>query len=144
MEVTEKWTKNVKSKLGRRIKRGWVSHRYRFYPKGRLKLVLYSTPKTLIGNSLPGLNNQRMEFRTTTDPGKFRGWNLRKKWARKGKLQILCVNSAQVSEPYMNRAYSNTSAKDKRTEQRFELLPRKKCLQFKFGQLNLPMKKRNN
>lgn len=50
------------SKLGRRIRREIVSHHYRFYPEGRLNLLLHSMPKTLIENSLSGL--------------KIREWNL--------------------------------------------------------------------
>lgn len=43
------------SKLGKRIRRGWVFHHYKFYPEGRPKLALHSMP--LIENSLSGLKN---------------------------------------------------------------------------------------
>lgn len=53
------------------------------YPEGRLKLAPHSVSKTLVQSSLSGLKNQRMEFRTATDPGKLGKWKLKKKKTRK-------------------------------------------------------------
>lgn len=100
------------SKLGRRIRREWVFHYYKFCPEGRSKLALKSMPNTLIENSLCGLKNQR----NLEQPQILKSWEGGEKDViQKGRA----LNSAYKLCPslwtwaYTNGADSNTSAKGK-------------------------------
>ena len=100
---TQKWShwkvnKQIleESKLGRRIRRGWVFHHYKFYPEGRPKLAPHSMPQTLIQNSLSGPKNWQMEFRAIAGPETLRGWGEGCEPERESWIPF--INSAQDSE----------------------------------------------